>query len=286
MTVTTFYCVDDGCPNETISLLAEACVARDVTYEVVEAQSFRFESQTRARAGDLLFRPAVSMAATRVEQFLYDEGVATLYQEPHDIWFGAIASPLHHQRMGVPIPRTFFCTTADRSILRSYVERLGGFPVVVKLQGYSGGLGVIRSDSWESLFPLIEYLVHQGSAPLLCSYVPDAVHWRVVVVGDQAIASYRNTKELDDFRTYAGTDLVDYPEEVPKRLGELAVRATSVLRRELGGVDILEHASGRLYVLEANFPCYFAQAQLVRGTDIAGVIVEHLLCKAARLNAG
>jgi len=275
--------VDDGCPAETISLLAEACVARDVNYEVVDATSFLFESDARARAGDLLFRPAVSMAAMRVEQFLYDEGVATLYQEPHDIWFGAIGSPLHHQRMGVPIPRTFFCTTTNRSILRSFVERLGGFPVVLKLQGHSGGLGVIRSDSWESLFPLVEYVVHQGSTPLLCAYVPKAVHWRVVVVGDSAVAAYRNTQETDDFRTYAGTDLEDYPEEVPTALGELAVRATSVLHRELGGVDILEHASGRLYVLEANFPCYFAQAQLVRGTDIAGAIVEHLLCKAASL---
>jgi hypothetical protein len=283
--VTTLHCVDDGCPVETTSLLQQACAARDVKYVAVEATSFLFEPEMRAQPGDLLYRPAISMAATRVEQFLYDTGVSTLYREPDDIWFGAMASPMLHQRMGVPVPRTFFCNTTDRSILRYFVEQLGGFPVVVKIQGFSGGLGVIRSDSWPSLFSLVEYLVHQGSGPLLCAYVPDATHWRVVVVGDRAVAAYRNTQETDDFRTYAGTDLCDYPEEVPQTLGELAVRATVTLRRELAGVDILEHGTGRFYVLEANFPCYFAQAQLVRGTDIAGAIVEHLLQKAARLGA-
>ncbi len=223
------------------------------------------------------------MAATRVEQFLYDDEVSTLYAGPDDIWFGAMSSPMLHQRVGVPVPRTFFCATAERPTLRYFVEHLGGFPVVVKIQGFSSGLGVIRCDSWQSLFSLIDYLVHQGSVPLLCAYVPDATHWRVVVVGDRAVAAYRNTQDTDDFRTYAGADLADYPEEVPATLEDLAIRATVALRRELAGVDILEHGSGRYYVLEANFPCYFAQAQLVRGTDIAGAIIEHLLKKASRL---
>ena len=282
----TLHCVDDGCPVETTSLLQQACVARDVAYQSVDSRCFSYEPHQRALPGDLLYRPAISMAATRVEQFLYDDGVATLYRAPHDIWFGPMGSPLLHQRMGVPVPRTFFCTTTDRTALRHFVEQFGGFPIVVKLQGFSRGLGVIRSDSWESLFPLVEYLIHQGAAPLLCAYVPDATHWRVVVVGDRAVAAYRNIQETDDFRTYAGSDLSDYPEEVPDTLGELAVRATVALRRELGGVDILEHESGRYYVLEANFPCYFAQAQLVRGTDVAGAIVQHLIDKAARLTMG
>ena len=59
----------------------------------------------------------------------------------------------------------------------------------------------------------------------------------------------------------------------------LAVSAVQAIRRELGGVDILEHPSGRLYLLEANFPCYFPQAQVVAGIDVAGAMVDHLLTK-------
>ena len=72
----------------------------------------------------------------------------------------------------------------------------------------------------------------------------------------------------------------------PDGLEELAVRAVHSIRREFGGVDVLEHPSGRLYLLEANFPCYFGQAQDVIGVDIAGAMVEELQAKAARIAAG
>jgi hypothetical protein len=38
----------------------------------------------------------------------------------------------------------------------------------------------------------IDYLVAQGTVTLLIAYVPDATHWRVVVVGNDAVAAYRN----------------------------------------------------------------------------------------------
>jgi hypothetical protein len=46
-------------------------------------------------------------------------------------------------------------------------------------------------------------------------------------------------------------------------------------------VDLLEEASGRLYMLEVNYPCYFAHAQFVAKVDIAGRMVAHLAAKAA-----
>ena len=45
------------------------------------------------------------------------------------------------------------------------------------------------------------------------------------------------------------------------------------------GVDILETADGKLYLLEANFPCYFAQAQVAVGVDIAVMMLDYLLQK-------
>ena len=39
----------------------------------------------------------------------------------------------------------------------------------------------------------------------------------------------------------------------------------------------------RLYLLEANFPCYYAQAQLKGGVDVAGAMVDYLLSQAGAL---
>jgi hypothetical protein len=49
--------------------------------------------------------------------------------------------------------------------------------------------------SWSTAPPgdlQIDYLVAQGTVTLLIAYVPDATHWRVVVVGNDAVAAYRN----------------------------------------------------------------------------------------------
>jgi glutathione synthase/RimK-type ligase-like ATP-grasp enzyme len=58
------------------------------------------------------------------------------------------------------------------------------------------------------------------------------------------------------------------------------VSATRAIGLEFAGVDVMLHASGRAYVLEANFPCYFGHAQGDGAIDVAGAMVAHLLDKA------
>jgi glutathione synthase/RimK-type ligase-like ATP-grasp enzyme len=110
---------------------------------------------------------------------------------------------LLHERAGLPAPATIPCSTTRRGLLRSYVERLGGFPVVLKVAGGSGGLGVMRADSFPALFSLVDFLRSKGYNPLLTAYVPDAVHWRLVVVGSRVAAAYKNVNDTDAFRTHA-----------------------------------------------------------------------------------
>jgi len=218
----------------------------------------------------------------RVEQFLYSDGVATLYEPAESIFFQHTMAAIIHQRNGLPIPRTIYCANADRRLLRMFVEQLGGFPILVKLPGYSRGVGVIRADSYPALYSLLDYLMAIGAQPSLCAYVSEAVHWRLTVVGEQVVSAYKNRMEEDDFRTYASEDPDDYTQDASSAVTDLAIRAVKALRVEFGGVDVLAHESGRLYLLEANFPAYFANAQKFGGVDIAGAIVGHLIAKSDR----
>ena len=281
----TFFCINDNVPATTVELLSEACAARDVDYVEIDARSFTYEDELQL-SGDgteLMYRPAVSMAAIRVEQFLFAPGVATFYAKRTSPFFDPLSSTLIHQRAGIPVPRTIYCYTTDRDLLRTYVRLLGGFPIVMKMSGYSSGIGVMRIDSYASLFSTLDFIVEGGRYPLLTSYIDDAIHWRVVVLGDRAIAAYRNVTEQDDFRTYGSSDPADFTDTVPERMAEIAVAAVNVLENEFGGVDILEHASGRYYLLEANFPCYFGTSTEVAGIDIAGPMIDYLLAKAKRI---
>lgn len=281
-----FHCVNDNVPKETTDLLRIACEQRDVEYLEVAAPSFDYDPLRRLTEGALLYRPALSMAAQRVEQFLYAPGVATFYADRTGPFFGCLNPTLVYERAGLPIPRTLYCSTANRATLRGFVERLGGFPVVMKMAGGERGVGVIRVDSFPALFSLLDYFRALGANPVLCAYIENAVHWRVIVIGKRAVASYRNCTEADDFRTYARDELSDYDVRASPAMADIAVRAVASNRHEFGGVDILEQQDRQLFLLEANFPCYFPQAQLVSGVDIAGMMIDYLLRKAKRLGGG
>ncbi|MGE0039668.1 MAG: RimK family alpha-L-glutamate ligase [Vicinamibacterales bacterium] len=280
-----FHCVDDGVPETTTRFLREACAARGVEYVHIDPRWFDFADERQLEPGAILFRPAISLQAIRVEQFLYADGVSTFYRDPDGIFFSPSSSNLLFQRAGLPIPRTYYVHNSARTQIDQWVEKLGGYPVVVKLMGYSRGLGVMRADSPESLYSLVDYTCAESKTPLLTSYVEDAVHWRLIVVGDQVVSGYQNRKDHNDFRTYADKDPADFRHPIRPELADVAVRAVQALRYEFGGVDVLEHPSGRLYLLESNFPCYFGTPQEVVGTDVSGAMLDHLIAKAARLAA-
>lgn len=275
------FCIDDGVPEETVGLILRACVERDIEFVRIAAPTFNFEHDERCLPGDLLYRPAVSAHAQRVEQHLISEGVGSFYPTIADAWFVNTNPLLAFARSGVPIPRSIACATLERDRIDRYVERLGGLPVVVKVDGYEGGTGVMIAETKRQLYPLLDYLVESGTIPTISAFIADSIHWRLVVVGDKVVASYRNTHLSNDFRTFAGTDLADYAAVPPTAAVDAALAATRAIRREHSGCDVLEHPSGRVYLLEANYPCYFPQAQRIARVDIAGAMVDHLIKRAA-----
>lgn len=273
----TLTCVDDGVPSETIEALHRAATLREVGFEHVDARRFDYTTATPLEPGALLYRPAVSAGAMRVEQFLLAPDVVTFYRTPDAHCFHPPSPTLLFAQRGLPVPRTVPAARPDRTLLRRSVDWLGGLPLVLKMPGGEGGVGVMRVDSLPSLFSVVDYLHSLGCAPALMPFIADAVHWRVIVVGDDAIAAYSNPIETDDFRSLAGAGAAAGTARVAPELAALAVAASQAVRTYFAGVDILEHTSGRLYLLEANFPCYFAQAQACTGVDVAGAMVAFLV---------
>jgi D-alanine-D-alanine ligase-like ATP-grasp enzyme len=269
-------------PEESVSLLSEASRRRSIPFAQIEAKSFDFDPAQRLNAGDLLYCAGVSTASRRVEQFLFTPGVATFYKQPGQVYWGLHTHTLLAESAGIPMPKTVYLSSSNRSLVRKQAERVGGFPVVVKILGRSSGIGAMLAESPASLQSLVDFVLAQGHSPLVCQFIPDAVHWRVVVLGSGAVATYRNKRVAGDFRSCGSTHPEDLHASPPPLVVETAVRATAAYQLDFAGVDVLEDASGRVWFLEANFPCYYAHAQLHGGTDIAGAMVDFLADKAAR----
>ncbi len=276
-----FTCVVDAQPEESARLLREACQHRGIAYVEVDAPTFDYAPGRRLVPGDLLFRPAASLAAMYVEQFLFADGVATVYADARRVYADVTAHRLVLERAGVPVPPTIYCATDDRPVLDGYVDRLGGFPIVANLGG-EGGRGTLRFDSSEALYSTIDFCSDHGLVPALSAFVPGAMHWRVVVVGGQAVACYRNPVKAGDFRSAPSTDAADYSAQVEPALAALACAAAVAVGVDFAGVDILRAPGRPDCVLEANSPCYFPKAQLMSGIDVAGAIVESLVRKVGR----
>ena len=213
-------------PEETGRLLREACDARGIPFETVIAKDFDFDPRNLLQPGDLLYRAAGSIAAGRAEQFLYSPGVATFHAGEGGIFFIADNQTLLAESAGIPLPKTFYLASSAPTLLKKHVDRLGGFPVVVKVLGRSGGIGVMLAESMPSLRSLADFSIAQGQNPLLCQYIPNAVHWRLIVLGDRVIASYRNKQVADDFRSAGSISREDFDAQPPAAAIAAAVRAT------------------------------------------------------------
>jgi hypothetical protein len=183
---------EDSVPEETVTLLRDACEERRTPFEVVTAKTFDYDPSKRLEPGDLLYRAATSVAASRVEQFLYAPGVATFHAAKDGVFSSVSTQALVAEAAGIPMPKTVYAASTKAALLQQLVDRVGGFPVVVKVLGRSSGIGVMMAESMVSLRPLVDFTIAQGHNPLLCQFIRDAVHWRVVVLGGRAIASYRN----------------------------------------------------------------------------------------------
>jgi hypothetical protein len=277
----TLTCVNDRADPRVLHLLREACDTRDVTYAEVDARSFDYEPARQLARGDLLYRPATTLTAIRVEQFLFAPGVATFYGDGDDrLFFVSTSQPLHFERAGIPVPATIHCGSRDRALLDGWAKRLGGYPILAKMGG-QGGAGIVLLESPAALYSFVDYVVELGRHPALTAYIRDAVLWRVVVVGAQAVAAYKRSVKDGDVRATDTNDDSVFTADPPPALAALAVKAVAVTHVETGGVDILETADG-CYVLESKFPCFFPVATIEGGIDVAGPMVEYLLRKAGR----
>ncbi|MEZ4268719.1 MAG: hypothetical protein R3F39_20370 [Myxococcota bacterium] len=271
--------IDESLPNSTRLSLRRAAASAEIGYREVLGSTLD-PRVPPLEPGSLLFRPATAHSAFRAERQLWRPGVATFYASPAGPYALHVEQWSAFSRADLPTPRTIRLASADAQFLEEVVEWLGGFPVVVRVDSGEGGEGVVLAESMRALRGLADLFVSQGLAGRLAAFVPDAMHWRLIVVGDRVVTAYRNPTREGDFRSEPSGQRADYGLTPTPEMAELAVRATAVAGTHFAGVDVLAHPSGRLYVLEANFPCYFPQGESFGAADVSGALVAFLLAQA------
>jgi ribosomal protein S6--L-glutamate ligase len=188
------------------------------------------------------------------------------------------------------MPRTHYGLALDRQTLREQAAALGGYPLVFKVLGGQEGAGVMLVDSERALFSLADYFAARMPEILLMEFVPATSSARLVVVGDRVVASVEYVAPDGDFRSNIPyeSDEDTVKRRIPKTFSQeaqdVAVRLARACGFEFGGVDLLLHED-KIYALEINMPCNFADTQEATGIDIADAMVSHLANKTQKFGS-
>jgi len=165
--------------------------------------------------------------------------------------------------VGLSVPRTTMISNpVDESVVAEAVERFS-YPVVVKPNSATRGVGVATAGDLDSLLGVVDYLdlVHDYRATgdksyLIQEFLPDARDYRAMVVDGAYVGAVERELPPDaveegrwKHNVHRGAEATGV--DLPDRARELAERAAAVLGIDYLGVDLLE-TDGRLVVNETN----------------------------------
>lgn len=267
----------------TLQLLTESCKQRGISFEVFDPKLVSPFAQLQK--GDALYRisDASGYGFLELEYQLVNPQIATFYKDNESLFINHEENDsLILASKNIAVPKTANFIPTNREELKSVTSALGGFPLIVKSLGGSHGVGVMRVDSFASLFSVTDYLVKQGGRYVLKGYINTTSTARLIVLGNTVIDSIEYRANQDDFRSNEGEKPNVFQATFASDVNDLAVRAVHALGLEFGGVDILL-SDNQPVVAEVNFPCFFPRCQLLTGVDISGMMVDYLVAKSKNL---
>ncbi len=160
----------------------------------------------------------------------------------------------------VPTPKTVIVSDARHETVQHIIAELG-LPVVLKIPDGSFSRGVIRVESEQELAQELKHLRHSSSLVLAQEFMYTDYDWRIGVLNNKPIYACRYFMVRDHWQIYrhdgGGNEPAsggfDTPAiwEVPRKVLEVALKATRLIGDGLYGVDI-KQSGERVVVIEVN----------------------------------
>lgn len=179
------------------------------------------------------------------------------------------------QYHGLPVPTTALVGGQDD--LPQLVERLGGYPVVVKLLQSTHGTGVMLCHSLSSLSATVEAFQQLRERITLQEYIPEAngSDIRAFVVDGTVVAAMKRQAPAGEFRSNLHRGATAEPITLSADEEALVLRTTEVMELAVAGVDLLRSKRGPL-IIEVNASPGLEGIETVTQVDIAGKIINYI----------
>ena len=179
----------------------------------------------------------------------------------------------------VPVPETMFVNSVEG--LQEALDKLGGYPVVVKQISSRQGKGVHLLNNHQDKQQICRHNLDQRKGLLVQRFIPpkERQDIRVFVIGGKTAGSMELVPEGEDFRANFHLSGKSQSKDLSPDIEEIALKAAETVGLEIAGVDIIVDQKDHISVIETNYSPGFRGLEAATGLDIAGRIVDFVVNK-------
>lgn len=181
---------------------------------------------------------------------------------------------LHEKK--IPMPRSIIVRKLE--YLDGAIEKVGGYPIILKTPFGTWGRGVVIVESRRSLYSALDLIWYKLSSNIMIiqEYIAESsgIDYRAFVVGGKVVAAMKRTAQEGEFRANLHQGGEGKKIYLTKDEQKIAIKATKTLGLDIGGVDILRAGRGSL-VIEVNACPGLTGITAASKVDVAGKIVDY-----------
>ncbi len=177
---------------------------------------------------------------------------------------------------GILVPDTCFIT--KKELFLEAVNKVGGFPVIVKQVDGMGGDGVIKVNHEKEAIFLLERHLKEKKGALVQQFIPceNRIDIRVLVIGGKIAGAMKLEPRHDDFRTNIHQKGKAQQLDLSKDIKKLAIKSAKACDLEIAGSDIIVEKGCHPLVIEVNYSPGFRGLEAATGIDIAQQIIDYV----------
>ncbi len=178
--------------------------------------------------------------------------------------------------------KTIDFVSTDLNLLGSQVEMLGGFPLILKENSSSKGIGVMKIDSHHGLVSKLDFLRANNFYDIqLKEFFPHTSQLRVLIAYGKLITAMEYFVGEDDFRTNVIHNKFKRKRRLVKPRADILDNCFKYARlrgADIVGVDVLINQND-YRLIEGNAPCNFLAINSLTNGKVPGLIIDALLAK-------
>lgn len=158
----------------------------------------------------------------------------------------------------IPTPKTIILNQPNEKALQKLVDEMG-FPIILKIPDGSFSRGIVKVETMDELQKSSKELLQDSSLLLAQEFMYTEYDWRIGVFNNKPLYACRYYMVENHWQIYqhggTATKSGKYDTlptfETPKKILDLAVKATRLIGNGLYGVDI-KQSGDRVVIIEVN----------------------------------